>query len=410
MGEPSRRERILEPGLFVLAFGILLLAFWQGLAVMIAWWDEPEYSHGYLIPFLATYLLAIRMVDLEKAGPAVSWSGVAVVLLGLAGLLLGELSAVYVIVQYSFVLTLWGLLLTQVGWRGVKVLWPAMVFLLFMVPLPRFIQWNLSNDLQLISSVLGTGFLRLMGVAVFLEGNVIDLGSYKLQVVEACSGLRYLFPLMSFALLCAVLFKGPVWQRALIFASSAPISIVMNSFRIAVTGILVNMYGIQAAEGFLHYFEGWVIFTACLVLLFIEMWALAKLGSRPLDDVFDLIVPDRATLQSLGALLRPSRQLAVVAVLLAAGVGVSLLSANREEIVPARTALSAFPLAIGDWRGKDGEIAKKQLDELKLTDYIIASYSRADPEPRIELCRLLRFAAQGADTLRRCLARRVAAG
>ena len=108
------------------------------------------------------------------------------------------------------------------------MIWSALVFLLFMVPLPRFIQFNLSNELQLISSQLGAGIVRLFGIPVSLEGNVIDLGSYKLQVVEACSGLRYLFPLMSFGLLCAVLFKAPVWQRALVFLSSLPITIVMN--------------------------------------------------------------------------------------------------------------------------------------------------------------------------------------
>ena len=89
--------------------------------------------------------------------------------------------------------------------------------------------------------------------------------------MEACSGLRYLFPLTSFAFFCAYIFRGRLWQKVIIFASAAPITIFMNAFRIAVTGVLVNRYGTEQAEGFLHYFEGWVIFVACIALLFLEM-------------------------------------------------------------------------------------------------------------------------------------------
>jgi len=381
----SSQTRVLEPGLFLLALGVMLFLFRDGLASMLEWWQEPEYSHGYLIPFIGLYLLAIRLERLEQANPAPSWLGTLMVLAGMAGCLLGELSALYVIVQYSFVLTLWGLIVTQVGWRGLKVLWPVLVFLLFMVPLPRFIQWNLSNELQLISSELGSGFLRLMGIPVFLEGNVIDLGNYQLQVVEACAGLRYLFPLMAFALLCSVLFKGPVWQRLLLFGLSAPIAIVMNSFRIAVTGVLVNRFGSEAAEGFLHYFEGWVVFTLCLVLLFLVMWGLARLSGRPLDEVFDVDLPDRAALQGLGPLLRPNVPLMVGVVILAVGALATFAVANREEVVPERTSLNAFPLALGDWRGTEGRVPQVQLDELKLTDYIIASYQRPVSAEPVEL-------------------------
>lgn len=381
----SGQTRILEPGLFLLALGTMLFLFREGLADMAATWQEPEYSHGYLIPFIGLYLLAIRLERLEQVNPAPSWLGTLMVLGGMVGCLLGELSALYVIVQYSFVLTLWGLIVTQVGWRGLKVLWPVLVFLLFMVPLPRFIQWNLSNELQLISSELGTGFLRLTGIPVFLEGNVIDLGNYQLQVVEACAGLRYLFPLMAFALLCTVLFKGPVWQRLLLFVASAPIAIVMNSFRIAVTGLLVNRFGTDAAEGFLHYFEGWVVFTLCLVLLFFLMWGLARLSGRPLDEVFDVDLPDRAALQGLGPLLRPNVPLMAGVVILAAGALASFAVANREELTPNRMPLNAFPLALRDWRGTEGQVAAAQLAELKLTDYIIASYRKPGLAEPVEL-------------------------
>jgi exosortase D (VPLPA-CTERM-specific) len=374
--------RVLEPGLFLLVSVILFLTFREGVTSMAAAWGEPEYSHGYLIPFISLYLLAIRVGRLQLVQPSPSWLGAGVVLVALLGFLLGELSALYVIVQYSFVVAVWGLIVTQVGWRGVKVLWPVLVFMLFMVPLPRFLQWNLSNEMQLISSELGALMLRAMGVAVYLEGNVIDLGAIKLQVVEACSGLRYMFPLMCFGLLCSILYKGRFWQRALIFLSSIPIAILMNSFRIAVTGVLVNAYGNEAAEGFLHYFEGWVIFTLCLVLMFAEMTLLARLAGRPLDEVFDVELPDRTALAGLVRLLQPNKPLLVAAGLLVLGAAASFVVANREEITPKHVALATFPLSVGDWRGTEGEVPREQLEELKLTDYIIASYqSPGEPLP-----------------------------
>src|SRR4029077_4772564 len=139
---------------------------------------------------------------------------------------------------------------------------------------------------QLISSQLGTFFIRLLQIPVYLEGNVIDLGVYKLQVVEACSGLRYLYPLMSLGFLAAYLFQAPLWQRALIFLSTIPISIAMNSLRIGIVGILVTHWGPQDADGFLHMFEGWIIFIACSVLLAGARYVRARLSGKQFFDVF----------------------------------------------------------------------------------------------------------------------------
>ena len=145
--------------------------------------------------------------------------------------------------------------------------------------MPYFIDAVLSWRLQIISSELGVAFIRLFQIPVFLEGNVIDLGQYKLQVVEACSGLRYLYPLMSLGFLAAYFFQAPLWQRALVFLSTIPITILMNSLRIGVVGIMVDNFGPQDADGFLHMFEGWIIFLACAILLVGLMHLLARVGS-----------------------------------------------------------------------------------------------------------------------------------
>ena len=173
-----------------------------------------------------------------------------------------------------------GVVLAFLGWRGTAVVWAPLVFLVFMIPLPDFLQIKLSAQMQLISSVLGVALIRLMDISVFLEGNLIDLGAYKLQVAEACSGLRYLFPLMSFGFLIAYLYNAPVWRRAVVFLSTIPITILMNSFRVGVIGILVEYYGVEMAEGFLHDFEGWVVFMLCCATLFLEIWGLDRLTSN----------------------------------------------------------------------------------------------------------------------------------
>lgn len=363
----------------------LAFTFRDSLSVLVVFWGEPEYSHGYLIPLITLYLLLVRIPMLQDKARVASWAGVALLALGLFLFVLGELSALYAIVWYSFVLTIWAIALVLGGWRSVPVLAPALVFLLFMVPLPRFIQWNLSNQLQLISSDLGAAILRLMSVPVFVEGNVIDLGSYKLQVVEACSGLRYLFPLMCFGLLCAVMFRASFWQRAAVFLSSIPIAIGMNSFRIAVTGVLVNRFGTEAAEGFLHYFEGWVIFTACLALMFLLMWLFARFSGASLDDVLQPELPDLAAIRQARSLMAVTPPVLAAMALLAAGAASSVFITGREELVPPRPPLATFPLAIDGRQGAEKEIPTVQLEELKLTDYIIADYRATDGRPPVEM-------------------------
>src|SRR5581483_3720741 len=155
-------------------------------------------------------------------------------------------------------------------------------FLIFAIPLPYFINAGVSLELQLVSSRLGVAFIRLFDVPVYLEGNLIDLGTYKLQVVEACSGLRYLFPLFSLSFLAAYLFQAPIWQRAVVLFSSIPITIAMNGLRIGIIGVTVDRWGTLLAEGVLHFFEGWVIFVASALLLLAELFLLARISGQRL--------------------------------------------------------------------------------------------------------------------------------
>ena len=209
----------------ILGIGLIVIYFNDGLSHMVGWWDREEYSHGPLIPILSIFFIwqvkdKLEFVRFESASV-----GIFILIVGLFIGLAGKVSTIHMVMQYASLVALVGLAWSLVGTKSMRFLWVPLGMLIFMIQLPQFLYINLSQKLQLISSFIGVEVIRLFGVSVFLEGNVIDLGTYKLQVVDACSGLRYLFPLMSFGFICAYLFKAPMWQRVLIFLSTIPITV-----------------------------------------------------------------------------------------------------------------------------------------------------------------------------------------
>jgi len=262
------------------------------------------------------------------------------------------------------------------GWNAFKIIAGPMLLLFLVVPLPGFIFNNLSSQLQLISSQIGVGVIRTFGISVYLEGNVIDLGRFKLQVVEACSGLRYLFPLVSLSVIAAFIYQAALWKRAVIVLSSIPITVLMNSFRIGMIGILVEYGGIEQAEGFLHDFEGWFVFMACVGLLLIEMWLLVSFGKnkQKLSEVFAFELPDELPSDVVFKQRETSWKFLIPTIcILTAGIIIGLVN-ERAEIIPERKGFSAYPLRLGEWFGQKDIIEKVYLDELKLDDYFIANY------------------------------------
>lgn len=365
-----------------LAFAVLLaligLAFADGISQLLSLWDsKEEYSHAYLIPLISLFLAWQKKNELAALEWVGSWAGFLLCTAGVALFFAGSLSTIYTVVHYALVITIAGAVIGATGRRSARFLWPALVYLIFMIPLPQFLYQALSTKLQLLSSEIGVAVIRLFGIGVFLEGNVIDLGTYKLQVVEACNGLRYLFPLLSFGFLCAYLYRGPFWHKALLMISTVPITVFMNSFRIGVIGYTVDRWGQDMAEGFLHDFEGWAIFMACLAVLFGEMWVLSRLQrpARTFADTFfvDMPAPGFTT----GSLPRrlPAQYFAIVSVLLM-GLVLSHLIVKREPIIPARVDFSEFPLEIGEWKGQRDSIEQMYLARLHLTDYVMVNYMR----------------------------------
>ncbi|MGD8569872.1 MAG: VPLPA-CTERM-specific exosortase XrtD [Gammaproteobacteria bacterium] len=363
--------------ILVVSFLLMVAIFNEGLMNLVAvWGSREEYSYGYLVPFVVAFLIWQKKEDLQRIKFEGSWSGVVVVIAGLLLYMLGELSALYVVVQYSFLVVLTGLILSLVGWRAFKKIWVPLLILAFMIPLPNFILRTLSAELQLISSQIGVWVIKAFGISVLLEGNVIDLGEYKLQVVEACSGLRYLFPLMTFGFITAYFYKSELWKRMLIFLSTIPITVLMNSIRIGIIGVTVEYWGQSMAEGFLHDFEGWVIFMTCTGVLFLEMWLLARVGKqkRSLGSVFAIELPRKSAPGNVPVSRSLPSSYIGVALLLAFMTTAALLMPEREEIQPPRKQFALFPLVIDGWQGKDERLEKIYVDALKFDDYIMADY------------------------------------
>ena len=360
------------------AFGALVLAviFQNTFGLLLATWQMEEYSHGMLIPGVSAYLLWTRRAQFAATPFEGSWAGVGLVLLGLVVYFLGTLAAITTIDAYAFVIVIAGCVLAVMGWKAFRLALVPIALLLLMNPLPAFLYNNLSSHLQLISSQIGVAFIRLLGISVYLEGNVIDLGTYKLEVAEACSGLRYLFPLMSVGAIMAYVINGKAWLRWVIFASTIPMTILMNSFRIGVIGVLVDRYGVEQASGFIHLFEGWVVFMLCLLLLSLEAWGLLRLtgDKRRFRDLFAI---DSGPQQAVAGMAQ-KRKLAVPA---AASLGLLLLAVypalampQRSEVTPDRSPFVTFPMQMAGWHGRREPIEKLYLEILKLDDYVNATY------------------------------------
>ena len=386
-------RRFALGGLFWLLVAVLGAAafFADGLSALLAAWQRPEYSHGPLIPLLST-LLFLRQLKTEpiRTGPVRDWGpGLAVLVLALAAGALGRLANIADIVAYALILWVAGILLISFGWQQGRRFWPPVLHLVYMLPLPGVAYYKLSTFLQLVSSELGVHFLNLLHVPVFLEGNIIDLGVYRLQVAEACSGLRYLFPILSFSYIFSVLYKGPIWHKAVLLVSAVPIVVVMNAVRIALAGELVNAYGIEWVKGLTHFFEGWVIFVISIAILF----ALARLllvfqpGKMGLAQSLDLEIDGiGAQLLRLRLVQATPGMISAALVMVAAVLSWQLLPA-RETGTIARETFATFPHRLGNWKqsGPARPLQSSVVVKLGADDYRSVVLSNPDGRPDVGL-------------------------
>ena len=376
-----RSSRVQLVALVVAAAALALL--FRDTFVYLYWtWQRDEYSHGVLVPAVAAYLLWQRRAELAAVPFTGSWTGVALVGLGLLVYTLGALASITTVDTYALVIVIIGAALAALGWPALRPALGPLALLFLMNPIPNFFYNGLSLQLQFLSSRLGVALMSLAGVSAYLDGNVIDLGPAKLEVAEACSGLRYLFPLLTLGVIIACLYRGRAWVRWCVVLSTVPITIVMNSVRIAVIGVLVDRYGRGQAEGFLHAFEGWAVFMVCVVLLCIECWLLPRLAGQPISWRALFAGRPRAAPLAGAAPAQPQPlakpAIAALALLLAAVVPAQALSGHR-EVLPERAHFGEFPLQFATWSGRREGLAPEYLNTLRLDDYVLGTYAPMEP-------------------------------
>jgi exosortase D (VPLPA-CTERM-specific) len=375
------RNRFPPYAYFVLALACLgaVVPFFEAIARLFDIWNlRPEYSHCILIPLMSLFLIWRQRDELRGIPMQGSWWGVAFLLAGYGFWLVGELATVWVLVQYGFVLVIYGLVLAVFGRRLFRQLLTPLLLLIFMIPLPAFFNNSLSLSLQLISSAIGVAIIQLWGISVHLQGNVIDLGVYQLQVAEACDGLRYLFPLMTLAFVMAYLFRAPMWKRVALFVASVPIAVLMNSLRIGVIGITVEYWGPRMAEGMLHEFQGWLVFMCSVALLLLFAIALNRFGRSQLNwrQALNLDLPDVAPRTSDVRHAQPLRMSVSFG-----AAGAALAMPERNDVPPTREQFVYYPSQIGAWQGQSESMEKVYLDALQLDDYLFSNYQRTGAAP-----------------------------
>lgn len=382
-GQTYRRVQELNwqgLGLFLLCcFGALPI-FWSGLVHLGEAWSRPEYSHGPVIPVLSFYMFLRELKAVPPTAQAITDRGPGLILVALALLvaIAGNLVDIPDIVTYALILWIGGLVLVGFGLSRGFVFWTSVLHLVFMLPLPNMLYWDVTIALQFLSSEIGVGLLRMAQVPVYLEGNVIDLGIYKLQVAEACSGLRYMFPIMSFTYVFAVLYRGPLWHKLVLLLSAVPLAILMNSVRIGIIGLLVDRYGIAQAEGFLHVFEGWVIFLSCIAILFLMAMGLQRLSGdrRPLGEALELDFTGLNRQAARILVIAPAAALIVMTVMTAGTSAAWLMAPARTMVLPDRATFTEFPLATEEWVG-----------ERKMLDPVIEATLGADDYAAVDFVR-----------------------
>jgi len=379
------------PVIWLLLAVTLLVAgyalFAESLVRVVRTYSQPEFSHGYIIPLISGWIIWQRrrlIWELRDRGALGGWLLVAA---GTGLAFVSKAANLDSAPYLGLVVTVIGLGAATLGWHAGRLLIVPLGFLIFGFPLPTYAYVEVSTSLQLISSQLGAGLLKLVDIPVFLDGNIIDLGVYKLQVAEACSGLRYLLPLLSFGVLCAFMYRAPWWAKLLVVVLTVPLTIVLNGVRIAMTGVFVHFGSQELAEGFMHLFEGWVIFLIALAILFTLMFALLRLtGWRGrLGEMLDFDrmagTPDGrapaapATTATATVPTRMPRALVLSVATMVAAAILLVPVGMRPQIVLDRPGLATYPVQLEEWRGTPRLLDPEIRDVLGADDYLLVDFA-----------------------------------
>jgi exosortase D (VPLPA-CTERM-specific) len=328
---------------------LFIAAYWVPLRAMVTIWAENEdYSYGFLIPFVSAYLLWEKRKILSEIPVRNTWGGLPILLLFMLLSLYGVLGSSGNISMPSIPVLVALFILFCFGVEAVKRLMLPLGFLIFMVPLPAVIDRILGLQLKTISTRLGGAFINLCNIPVHVSGNIIDLGETQLQVADACSGMRYLLPLLALGFLYAHFFERTLWKRAVCVLASIPLGVLFNALRVGLTGLMADRFGTDVALGLFHSLSGWVVFAFAVVMLFAIGWVLRMFPPRSASvgqpiDRNSKPVPSLERAKTAPAFLVSAALLATVAAF--------SLSTGTLPPVTLDGGIKSLPLIIGPWKG-----------------------------------------------------------
>ena len=258
---------------------LLVWLYWHTLAHLLGqWWEDANFSHGFIVPLFSMYMVRQQRNQLSQLPLQPSWSGLLVTAFAMCVLIVGQMGADLFLPRFSLLLVLAGLVVLFLGWNFFRAVLFPWAFLILMIPIPTVIFNQITFPLQLLASRVAASVLPLLGVPILREGNIINLPSMALEVAEACSGIRSLMSLVTIAVIYGYMAERRPWVRCLLALASVPIAVIANSVRIIGTGLLVQYWSPDKAEGYFHASWGWIVFMVSLLLLYVLHGLIRVLG------------------------------------------------------------------------------------------------------------------------------------
>lgn len=265
----EKRINIVPIAYILMVAVSFLLLFSHTLTKLIHDWStDDNYSHGFLIPFVAGYMIWQHWDELAQQEINPSYWGLVALFFGMFLHVVGNIGAELFTMRFAIVVTIFGLSLFFFGSRITGMILVPIAYLIFMIPIPAIIWNKISFPLQLFAARISAGVVELIGIPIFREGNILHLPNTSLEVVDACSGLRSLTSLLALSGAFAYIVELKTLSRWILFLSAVPIAIVVNILRLTTTAIMARWIGPGAAQGFLHDFSGIFVFVVAFVLVF----------------------------------------------------------------------------------------------------------------------------------------------
>jgi exosortase D (VPLPA-CTERM-specific) len=371
---------------------ILLLCglYYQIIPPMVQqWYHDENYSHGFIVPLIAGYFLYTRWDELKDTTVIPRNVGLLVILFGLFQLLVGWLGTEYFSMRSSLIVILAGLVLYLFGTAVFRIALLSIAYLFFMIPIPYIIYDAVAFPLKIFVTKVSVLILKMIGIVVMREGNIIMFPALTLEVADACSGIRSLISLLALAVAFAFFLRISPWKRWILICAAVPIAIITNAVRVIVTGILAQYWGAKAAEGFFHEFAGMVVFAVAMVML-VSLGTLLGRGKKQISEIAlqsseDEQQQTESRLQASD--LRQGTEAGAHKPMLGKFVSVFVLltavalyiSLHKDLEVPMNKTFDQFPKVVSGWRmTQEYAMADNIQKVLMASDTLTRRYVSAD--------------------------------